>query len=238
MEITNENALQVATQEAEVNKNEIQSLSNTLSAYKVTNQATLNEGASLLASVKFTIKKITDRRLAITRPMDAAKKAVMDLFNEPLKQAEAIKTHLDAEIKGYMAEQERIRREEEARIREQQRKEQERLERLQREAEERARLAAEKGNAAKAAADMAKAEAFAQRAEVAQMSPLVVAPVEVPKGLQTRSIWKHRVVDAAQVPREYLMVNDKMLAAVATATKGSLHVPGVEFYEEKQLASR
>lgn len=57
-------------------------------------------------------------------------------------------------------------------------------------------------------------------------------------GVSVREVWKFRITDLNQVPREYLMVNEVMLSRVAGATKGALKIPGVEIYSEKSLAVR
>lgn len=75
-------------------------------------------------------------------------------------------------------------------------------------------------------------------AAAAVVAPVIqiASPVEKPSGVATRKTWKARVVNVDAVPREYMLVNEKALAAIATSTKGSIKVPGVEFYVEESLA--
>lgn len=125
------------------------------------------------------------------------------------------------------------RREEEKRLAEQRR--------LQAEADERARKEAER---LAARAEKAELSGKTEKAEVLrEQAAEVVAPViqvasATPKveGASVRKIWRARVVDPQQVPREFLIVNEKALEAYAKATKGAVSVPGVEFYEESSLA--
>ena len=73
------------------------------------------------------------------------------------------------------------------------------------------------------------------------VTPVPAAKVpEPPKtaGASFTEKWKHEVVDASVVPREYLIVDDKTLAALATALKNKAVVPGVRFYPVTSLSFR
>ena len=128
---------------------------------------------------------------------------------------------------GYQQEQERKRQEEEARLRKIAEDEQRRRDALAQKQAEKARA---RGN-----------EERAQ--EILENVPIIPTPVvlkEQPKvkGISTRKVWKFRIIDANQLPREYMIPNEKMLLAFAQATKGTIPVPGVEFYSEEIVAAR
>ena len=57
-------------------------------------------------------------------------------------------------------------------------------------------------------------------------------------GVSTRFEWRARVVDPMKVPRMFLVVDEKALAAYAKATKGKCQVDGVEFYEAPVVGAR
>ena len=57
-------------------------------------------------------------------------------------------------------------------------------------------------------------------------------------GVSYRDNWVARVVDPDAVPRQFLMVNEKALAAFAKATKGQQTVPGVIFENDKILSGK
>jgi hypothetical protein len=71
--------------------------------------------------------------------------------------------------------------------------------------------------------------------------PVIPVPTqksaEPPKtaGAMFTTRWKHEVVDPALVPREWLMVDDRALAAYATSRKDQAVVPGVRFYPDKGM---
>jgi hypothetical protein len=62
-------------------------------------------------------------------------------------------------------------------------------------------------------------------------------PVQA-KGISNRVIWRWKVVNAAAVPREYLCLDAGKLDTVAREHKGSVAVPGIEFYTGEILAVR
>lgn len=66
--------------------------------------------------------------------------------------------------------------------------------------------------------------------------PIVERPIEAPKaeGLGSRTSYKFRVVDDSQVPREYLVVDEKSIGAIVRARKGRITIPGVEIWEEQE----
>lgn len=76
-----------------------------------------------------------------------------------------------------------------------------------------------------------------------QQAAVISAPTiadEAPKaaGQSFRTVHKFRILDERKLPRAYLMPNEKMLTEFAEATKGKVPVEGVEFYEERVMASR
>jgi len=59
-----------------------------------------------------------------------------------------------------------------------------------------------------------------------------IQPVEKLQGVTKQKIWKYRITDEAQIPREYLTVNTALLQRCA---KDHPDIPGVEFYQEEIL---
>lgn len=112
-------------------------------------------------------------------------------------------------------------------------------ERLRREEEERQRIEAKKkaDDEALRQAEMAEAEGKPEAAAAILEAPVYVAPVVVapttPKASTViRKMWTFRVVNAALVPRQYLIVDESALRKQAAATGNALAVPGVEFYQK------
>jgi hypothetical protein len=192
------------------------------SSYRVTTAAEYTAAGEELKKVKAAAKRLDEIRKSMTKPLDAAKRAIMDFFREPETKLQRAESDIKRAMIAYSEEQERIRREEQRKAEEAARKEREKLE----------------AQAAKAAAagKIERAEQLEQRAAT------VVAPViqrEAPKvtGLATREVWKFEIIDASALPREYLTVDEKKIGAVVRALKGDTNIPGVRVWAEKSLAA-
>ena len=74
--------------------------------------------------------------------------------------------------------------------------------------------------------------------ESALNEPIILAPVQIKsmpkeKGHSYRNEWHGEVVDAAIVPREYLMPDEKKIDKMAKATKGTVQISGVRIWKEQ-----
>jgi len=177
--------------------------------------------------IKALIKEREAQRVSIIKPLDEAKARIMDLFRPGLAiLAEAVGL-LDSNMKRYVEDQERARREQEKLAREAQ----EKAAKAAREAADKAALAAAEGNATKAEAKAAQAAAEA----VEQAPPPAVV---VPETKGTRKTWDFEVTDFAALPDEYKVANDQMLRGMAVSTKGKIDVPGVRFFQKTGIVSR
>jgi hypothetical protein len=226
--------------------------------YRVTTPVQYADAGEQLKQVKAAMKRLDDLRKGMTRPLDAAKKAIMDFFRTPEEKLSRAEAGIKRAMIAYSDEQERIRREEQRKAEEAARKERERIEAFAREAERKGRekaeaerkaaeAAASAGRAAEAAKLMAKAAATEERAaakseEATQQAAMVVAPVisrEPPKvsGISTREVWLFEVTDPAAVPREYLVVDESKIRKVVGALKGDTRIAGVRVYSDKRMAS-
>lgn len=213
-------------------------------------------------------KQMEEMRLSITRPMDAAKAKVMDLFRVPLdrlgqgesllrdgitryqraerEKAEAARREAEAKAQAERAEQARIQREAEA------------AERKAREEAEAARKAGDAKAAAAAEAAAAEAATAAESAqeqvELSEIAPPAPPAVVAHKaaGIGTRQNWKHEVtdfkalafaaVDSARAGNGFLLgfllANDKALGTAAKSMQRKLVIPGVRVYAEDILSVR
>jgi hypothetical protein len=215
-----------------------------ISSVEIEDEQTRSFVSDQLADVKAKTKELSDKRMSITRPLDAAKKAVMDLFNPALAfldRAEAeCKNRLmkyDNKVKAALAaEQKRladIAIAERSRIA---------LEARQREME--AAKAAQDGDADSAISAMAAAQ-------VARAQAGAVMPVFIPKAQKraesTRKEWKVDTIDlktlvAAAAARDelmaYLQADEKAIGAVVRALKEMTSIPGVTVKEVETMSAR
>jgi hypothetical protein len=201
---------------------EAQSLVALAGSYAVANAEEYAAAGEDLKRVKGAKDRLERLRKSMTQPIDAAKKAIMDFFRGPSDQLDRAESQIKRSMIAFSNEQDRLRREEQARAEESARKERLRLE--------------AQANKAEASGKVEKAAALQQRAAT------VVAPVierTPPKviGVSTREVWKFEVTDPAQVPREYLTVDESKIRRVVGALKGDTKIAGVRVWSEKALAS-
>jgi len=128
--------------------------------------------------------------------------------------------HTKGLMEKFDREQEAIRQAEERRLREIARKEEE--ERLLQEAIE------------------AEANGETDISEAILEEPIYVPPVVVQKeilkvngGPTYRTVWKFRIKNVNQIPREYMTPNEIRIGAVVRAMKDQTAIPGIEVYSER-----
>lgn len=143
-------------------------------------------------------------------------------MSEPLVAAKVrLQRPLDAFLRAK-ADAERRRREEEAKALE----------------EAAAREAAAMQTPAQMDAAIATEERAAEAKEAAHAKPAEMARTRGDYGgiATLRTTWKHEVTDVAQVPREYLMVNDAAIKAAVKA--GTRTIPGVRIFQDQSAMVR
>jgi colicin import membrane protein len=230
----------------------------TATGFAVTTTTEYQAAGEELKRVKAKAKEVDGQRAFLKAPVLEQAKRIEDFFRAPLKFLTDAESILKRAMLTFQQAEEAKRQEAERRAQEAARREQEVL---RRKAAEEERKAAEKaddlrrqaeeaaaaGRASEAAKLTAKAETIIEKAtdksenlqEQAQSVLMPTIASEQPKvaGISTRKVWKARVIDPRKVPREYLVVNEKMLDAFAKATKGAVPVDGIEFYSEDVMAA-
>lgn len=213
-------------------------------------------------------KRIEARRREMTKPLDEAKRSIMEFFRSPLDRLAKLRAGYEGAMRLWHAEEDRRRREaeraaaeaarkareaaeraaaeERARAEEQARKAREKAEAQARKMEEagRAEMAEAKRRAAAEAEERARAaaEAEAERrrieAEMAPAAPVVQADPAKAAGVHRRRSWKFRIIDPAAVPREYLSIDEVTIGRVVRALGADTSIPGVEVYEDVSVVAR
>jgi len=182
-----------------------------------------------LTRIKHAAIQLEELRLSLTRPLDESKKRIMAMFARPKDDLDGAEAKLKRAMLAYNTEQDRIRREAEARLR------------AEAEAEEKRQEAQRKAalDAALESGDAAKAEEIINTPTVPP-PPVAVVPQAIPPkvaGVSTRKIWTWKIINPDLIPRDYLLINESMLTAVAKSGKGAVKVPGVEFYQVESIAA-
>lgn len=192
-------------------------------AEAITDSKSLAEAADYLLEIKRRRKWWADWNKPAKQRLDALKKELLERerqIDDPMESAEII---IKVGISLFSDEQERARKTEESRLR---------AEAFKRQEDERL-LAAQNAH------DSGEKEEAQRIIDEPIQAPVVVVPkATAPAGISYRQAWKFRVVDAAKVPREYLMLDESRIGSVVRAMKGETRIEGVEVYSENIVAGR
>ena len=187
------------------------------SSIVIKNQAGYETTISNIRTLDNFRKGLEAKRVSITKPLDEAKRAVMDLFRPVVTRCDELSTILRGKANGF-AEKMRLEQ------LEMQRKFDEEADQKRKEAEDKA---------AKMRADGRKkmAEKYEAKAE-AVIAPIAPQKLQQPKGIAQVTYWHAKIVNPELVPREWMLVNESALEKHAKNTQGKIPVPGVEFWSE------
>lgn len=183
------------------------------------------EAAGFEKDVKNRYDIIDDREKEITKPLNLAKKSIMDLFRPAKDALEKTKRRLKNLQLDWDAEQQHI-------ADEINRKAQAVADKKAADLRAKAEAELKAGNEEKAKKLQAKAE------EKEIFVPTIKADIPVIQGQHCFEKWYHKVEDITKLDRKYMIENDDMLSKIATATKGTLAIEGVRFFSKKILSSR
>lgn len=201
--------------------------------FTVNDVNTFSSAADELKSIKKKASALEDQRKSITAPMDKAKKAVMDLFRNPLNLLCEAERVLKAKMLDYQTEEHR--KAEAARI------EAERIA-----SEERARIATE---AEKLAAEGRAAEAKEKEKSAAMVVAAPTIHKEVPaiKGISTATTIDFEIVDlfalVNHVAQHHELISFITLdtAKIRSYVRGlgmECNLPGVNVFEKQTIVAR
>ena len=198
-------------------------------AITITNQSQYENANEFLRADKMLQKRIHET----FDPICILARRTWQESNKQLKEhldpAQAAEKVVKGKMIDYTEEMERKRREEQRKAELKAKAEEDRK---RKDLEARAKKWADKGNEA-------KAEELQEQAEDVHVETAVVAPkVDKVAGLSYQTIWKFKIVDSDKIPRVYLMPDEVKLKKFATAMKGAVPIPGIEFYSEKIQKSR
>jgi hypothetical protein len=207
-------------------------------------------------------KTLDEKRKSMTRPIDAAKKAIMDFFAPTIGHLNDAVVILDRKLVGWEELQKRIRLDAQRKEDERAAAERRRLQAIAEAAAHKAaaeaaakREAAEKaaaeGRAAEAAKlraqaasveerGLAKVEAFESRAATV-VSTIVQADTAKAAGVSFREVWRWRLVDLKRVNDTFKKEDEvKINKVVASLKQDAISVvgEGIEVYSERIVASR
>ena len=180
---------------------------------KIGSQIDLDNADTVLTAIKSKIKELEKSKKELTEPLEKVKKRVIELYRQPMDMLYQAEKLLKRSILFFHDKQEKERLAKE--------------EKLRQRMEAKAQKAEEKG-------ELERAEELREESLLQSVAPAI----EKPKSISFQDRWYASVINEAQVPNEYKIVDVKKLDAVARATKGSISIPGVVFKVEKIVKSR
>lgn len=190
---------------------------------EITDDESYKRAGEILLKIKDLRKQIDNAfapiieaaHLAHRKALEQKKKA-----EEPLVEAERI---IKPRIADYINEINRKRAEEEARLREEERKK-----------EEERRL--QEAIKAEAAGETEKAEQIlVTPVSIGKVRPITETPRVVGVSIQKR--WTYRIVNEAEIPREYLKPDEAKIGTFVREMKDQAAIPGVEIFAEDSVAA-
>jgi hypothetical protein len=222
---------------------ESQAMAVQVQAMAITDADTYAAAGEWLRTVAAYLKKVNEVMGPIVQAAHRAHQVAVQQRDALLRPAEGAKRILGERMAAWETEQRRRAQEAAAAAR----REQERLE-----AEARAAALAAEARLRKEAEDQRLAEAaqLEQRGDAVGASKLLEAPVPVPvvtpapvfapappvpvapkvEGVSYRDDYDFEIFDPGQIPREYLVPDEKKIRAVVKAMRASALIPGVRVF--------
>jgi hypothetical protein len=195
-------------------------------ALTVTDATTYAEAGERLKFLRNAARKVEDWFRPLVEAAHRAHRELTTRRGETLRPVEAECTRLTVEMSRWKGEQDRLARERAA----QQAREEQELARS---------VALEEAVTLEAQGMPEEAAAVVEQA-IAAPAPVIPIAQAAPKvdGISHRETWKYEVVDANQIPREFLSIDEKKIGAVVRALKGSTRIPGIRVYAEQSTVVR
>ena len=181
----------------------------------VTTASEYESAAEVLVKLTEREKEVEARKKELWDPLAKLTRSVQALFNPPLKVLEQAKNIVKDKMSAYALSQRAIQ------VAAQQRANQE--------AEETREKLLEKAERAADAGNEERAYVLEARAESVQ-APTVEMDIPKVAGVQLRERWLFEVTDPDKVPREFLMVDERLIRAEVNAKEGAAKIPGVRIW--------
>ena len=202
-------------------------------SFDVNSPETFELASEELRSTKARLSKLEDQRKSITRPMDEAKAAVMDVFRSPVELLTRVESIWKSKMLAYQQEEQR-------------KAEALRLEAEKAAQEERQRLESE---AKKLEEEGRSGEAEVKRtvADMVVAAPAPAPAVPAAKGISTTTTVYFEVTDLLELVK-HIAAHPELINLVATDTvklrayvKGlglACNLPGVRVFNKQTMAAR
>jgi hypothetical protein len=229
---TQAGAIAVAEAAATRETEEIVALVSSADGLTIETSEQLAASGGLLTTIKARQNALAALRLSITRPMDAAKKRVLEVFQPAVDRLASAERTIKGAMLTYTQEQERQRREAQAKF--------------DADAERERRDLLRQAEAHRETGRAGRAETLEERAETVQAPTVALA--EAPSGaVHIRTTWHAEVSDFRALVKAcakgehsltYLQPNMGILNGLARSLHGRPPIAGVKVVSEEGITAR
>ena len=194
----------------------------TAAQFACRSEADLHSGAENLRSLKTLTHNLEESRKALVAPHVLANTTINSIYKHLVAKVDIVATALKKGMLDYQAQLAKEQAEQARKAREAA-------------AKEEARLLAQ-AEAARSKGNEVRAEALENRA----MNVTAAPPPPPPKaaGVADRTVWKYEITNAALVPMEYRVIDEKRIGAMVRSMKADTNIPGVRVWSEKDYSVR
>lgn len=191
----------------------------------VTDEATADAAADKLAVIVRARNTAEEQRKHHTKPLNDQKRAIDGAFKELTGPLDGAEKALKDQVAAFHREQQRIAAEAARAAEEERRREERNAQERQRRANLRAR---QEGTQ----------PVQHQPAQVAAPPPKPAPTRQTQSGaqVQAKAVWRFSIEDEAQVPREYLMVDERKVRQAVNG--GARQIAGIRIWEDVNVAVR
>jgi len=189
----------------------------------IVNDIDYTQAGNQLKAIKGKQKDLEEKRKAITKPMDEAKKQVMELFKPATEYLENAELRVKTALLNYGELLEKKRKEAEALLQEQARKEAEKL--------------ASRADKAEATGKTEKADMLRQQAQEAVIPPKVDFSAPKISGIGRAKIFKFIIERPDEVERQYCCPDEQKIRRIISATEGKIEIKGIKIWQENTIRS-
>lgn len=173
-------------------------------SYLVESDPAYTYAGEMVVSLRSRQKELEDRRMAMTRPLDATKRQIMDFFATPIGRLAQVERGLLAKMTNYRTAKERAAQAEQRRLNEIAEQKRARL-------EERAGDAEAKGKLEHAA----KLDRQAQEVQ----APVVEAAIPKARGVSIRKVYTFEILDESKLADEFWQPNLNEIGVVVRSLR-------------------
>jgi hypothetical protein len=219
-------------------KAEITTLAGPLMSCLVTSQSESEQAMLTVKQLKKLENAVEKRRKELVDPLNTQVKQINAYVKAMMQPLDSADSHVRQQLIGWEKKLDQERRAAQARLdaEKKARDESERIERLKREADENLAASMFGGESDPWEDEQRKAEEDRKKFVAQQERDAEQRRIAETRVKGTQKVWTFNLIDAAQVPREFLVVDERKIREAVKA--GARDIPGVSIFEDTKISVR